>query len=126
MGFKGERFRLDWFALSIKEKADLFAENVLKVEGRKRYLAIKKQLKGIDLEHLKVKCSSLSKSLANKGFIKIRKKCDLCNKHGKHEYWLKLWIHHPTYSDPYEVMFLCKCCHSQEHVRINKMLKASK
>jgi hypothetical protein len=46
--------------------------------------------------------------------VKLKPNCEVCGVGGKLE------GHHPDYDKPLEVMTLCKSCHEELHVRINR------
>ena len=48
------------------------------------------------------------------GFLKRKKKCSMCNKHGK------ILAHHPNYLRPLLIIWLCAKCHFEWHQNYEK------
>lgn len=60
----------------------------------------------------KVKARQLAHEALRLGFI-VRKSCRKCKTSEN------LVMHHPDYTKPIDVVFLCKACHKAEHARLN-------
>lgn len=67
-----------------------------------------------DLEKFKRSCRLKTKKAIKKGEIKIKNNCETCGSTERVE------CHHVDYNDHLNVVFLCKKCHVNEHVRLNK------
>ena len=55
-----------------------------------------------------------------KGILIRPKKCSRCNEDNK-----TIRAHHPNYSNPLNIIWLCKSCHQREHGKLKRKLSPS-
>lgn len=75
-------------------------------EQRKEYL---KRYRSIEDTKIKIKARSMLNHAVQNGLIERPDSCECCGKKCVPE------AHHDNYNKPYEVIWLCKNCHENEH-----------
>jgi RecJ-like exonuclease len=58
----------------------------------------------------KYKARTMAANAKRRGVIQIKHHCEHCNTSG-----VRIQMHHPDYSKPLHVIFLCTKCHGKEH-----------